>query len=418
MDDFDRLLKDALIGDDEMNGLSVDEELIASTMKAIEEAAPRREEIRASYDEAFGKEEAGALHEEVPAAETNETKKKGFFTKNNIIAIGGALAGVAAVVCAVIFLGSSGSKSEMSSSSTKMAFDSAATTESATWQADSAYEYEAAAEAPAADMSAAATEEAPAFAGKAEAKMKSEETVYSSGGTSQNMADSGAEAKASGIGGTTPADDGYYYFEDDDFNNVAEEEVPAMLNDVYMLYDKNLYKPILDAVRNAATGEPEVFDARNVTFEEPAAAEADAASGEMTAEAPADDFDINDPAQLAQALKDSQKMLEASGGLPSENAGEVIGSIEKNGETVPDFEFAPEKSPFWVEIGDSSDESFEEVAPLIVIYDRDVDADLDVCVSVYADRCIIYDFALDTTTTYTVEDGETLAGELARIAGQ
>ena len=409
MDDFDRLLKDALGSDDELNGLSVDEELIASTMKAIEEAAPRKEEIRTSFDEAF-------------TTETNKTKKKGFFTKNNIIAIGGALAGVAAVVCAVIFLGSSGSKSEMSSSTTKMAFDSAAATESATWQADGAYEYEVAAEAPAADMSAAATAEAPALTGKAEAKMKSEEIVYSSGnGTSQNMAVPGAEATASGIGGTAPAEDGYYYFEDDDFNGMAEEEVPAMLDDVYMLYDKNLYKPILDAVRNAATGEPEVFDARNVAWEEPVAAGSDATSGDMGSEAPADeadDFDINDPAQLAQALKESQSMLKESGGLPSENAGEVIGSIERDGETVPDFEYAPEKSPFWVEIGDSSDESFEEVAPLIIIYDRDIDADLDVCVSVYADRCIIYDFALDTTTTYTVEDGETLAGELARIAGQ
>ena len=35
------------------------------------------------------------------------------------------------------------------------------------------------------------------------------------------------------------------------------------------------------------------------------------------------------------------------------------------------FEYSPEKNPFWVEIGDASDEALSEYSPLIVIYDQD-----------------------------------------------
>ena len=53
MDDFDRLLKDALDSDIDLEGLTVDEDLVASTLKAIDEAAPRKEEIRAAFDQEF-----------------------------------------------------------------------------------------------------------------------------------------------------------------------------------------------------------------------------------------------------------------------------------------------------------------------------------------------------------------------------
>ena len=139
---------------------------------------------------------------------------------------------------------------------------------------------------------------------------------------------------------------------------------------------------------------------------------------EAAADMQEEDFDINDPTQLASALAESQKKLEETKGLPSDDATEVIDSVEIGGEMIPEFEYDPKKAPYWVDVEDASDEALGEEAALIVVYDQDTEADLDVCIQVYKDKCIIYDFAFDSVTTYEITDGEALAQSLREIVSQ
>ena len=415
MDDFDRLLKDALDSDIDLEGLTVDEDLVASTLKAIDEAAPRKEEIRAEYDESFAAAVLEAVPEEpavqavpvAPVAEFAPAPRKKFFTGKRIATITGIVAGLAAVVVAAVFLGSGLHTSEMS----KM--DSATMSATTTNTAD--YAWEGAAEAPAA---------------AAEAR------EYASFDAEAYSVEDDGRAYSSAVASAAPEEDGLYYFDDDDYYADSKSDTSELLNNVYMLGDKDLYKPILDAVRAVAEGEPEVSNPMQYSEEEAAAGEPEepmadigedmvitGASGDdgtaaAGAEEDEEEFDINDPTQLAQALAESQQMLKETGGGPSDKATEVIGSIEVNGETVPDFDYSPEKSPFWVDVEDASDEALAEYSPLIVIYDQDNEADFDVCVQVFTDRCVVYDFAFGTTTTYTVADGQALADTLRDIVGQ
>jgi hypothetical protein len=439
MDDFDRLLKDALDSDIDLEGLTVDEDLVASTLKAIDEAAPRKEEIRAEFDQEFAAvaaEEVATetVSEEVPeeatAVVTPMYKKERFFTGRRIATIAGVVAGIAAVVVGAIFLGSGMNltkKSEDASTTTAMS----TATEDRTESAAESYEMKGAAvydtEAPASPVESATFD-------------------VGAAGMAGSAGNGGYGGMRSGVNGMVAADgaaadaaseeDGLYYFDDDEYYIDQKAETSDLLNNVFMLGDKDLYKPILDAVRAVAEGEPEVsnpmqYSAESEEAEEPAAGDGDGSVGvtandgsSMAAvepeadEAEEEEFDINDPVQLKEALEESQQMLKETGGGPSDKATEVIGSIEVNGETVPDFEYSPEKNPFWVEIGDASDEALSEYSPLIVIYDQDNEADFDVCVQVYTDRCVVYDFAFGTTTTYTVADGQALADTLREIVGQ
>ena len=390
--DFDELLKNALDGDDDFNGLAVDEELIASTMKAIEEAAPMKEEIRASFDESF--------------KEPQKAQKKSFLTKGNVIAIIGSLAAVAAVVAAFVFI--TGNKAFMS--------ESTAVTTSAS--------RDAGASAPA--MAGTESNSFDAIEYKTETVQEAYDfTIAGSNGATYDSPESAAPAlnEFYAVGGhgssmTAPAEDGLYYFDDDEEN--FQDLGRSQLVDVYMITDKALYKPLLDAVKEGSEGEPEVSEVGKSGGSGDAGEAVAAGIEEDEAEEAAEEeeFDINNPAQLSEALADSRKMLEETGGGPSENAENIIDSIEVGGVMVPDFEYAPEKNPFWTEVGDSSDESFGEVAPLITIYVRDDDADLDVCVQVFSDKCQIYDFTSETVTIYTIKDATALAEELRMIAAQ
>jgi hypothetical protein len=195
---------------------------------------------------------------------------------------------------------------------------------------------------------------------------------------------------------------------------------------------------MLEAVSAAATGEPEVVDRRTLV-EEPAEAydvsgssssesaadiaytigeSGDAADFDVAAEEEEEEFDINNPEMLSQALEESKAMLDETGGLPSENAKHVIEFEEYHGEMIPKEEIPYDNNPNWVELGDASDESFEEYAPLIVVYDKDVEADLDICIKVFDDSCILYDFALDTTSTYPITNGRELADKLLEIVSK
>ena len=436
MDDFDRLLKDALDSDIDLEGLTVDEDLVASTLKAIDEAAPRKEEIRAEFDQEFAAVAAEEAATETVSEEASEEaavvtpmfKKERFFTGRRIATIAGVVAGIAAVVVGAIFLGSGMNltkKSEDASATTAMSTATEARMESAA----ESYEMKGAAvydtEAPASPVESAA------FDVGAAGGMRGDGHAGGMGGmgNGRSAADGAAADAAS-------EEDGLYYFDDDEYYIDQKAETSDLLNNVFMLGDKDLYKPILDAVRAVAEGEPEVSNPMqySVEFEEaeePAAGDGDGSVG-VTAndgssmatvepeadEAEEEEFDINDPVQLKEALEESQQMLKETGGGPSDKATEVIGSIEVNGETVPDFDYSPEKNPFWVEIGDASDEALSEYSPLIVIYDQDNEADFDVCVQVYTDRCVVYDFAFGTTTTYSVTDGQALADTLREIVGQ
>ncbi len=435
MDDFDRLLKDALDSDIDLEGLTVDEDLVASTLKAIDEAAPRKEEIRAAFDREFAAVAAEEVATETVSEEASEEaavvtpifKKERFFTGRRIATIAGVVAGIAAVVVGAIFLGSGMNltkKSEDASATTAMSNATEAGTESAA----ESYEMKGAAvydtEAPASPVESAAFD-----VGAAGMAGSAGNGGYGGMGNGRIAADGAAADAAS-------EEDGLYYFDDDEYYIDQKAETSDLLNNVFMLGDKDLYKPILDAVRAVAEGEPEVsnpmqYSAESDEAEEPAAGDGDGSVGvtvndgsSMAAVEPEADaaeeeeFDINDPVQLKEALEESQQMLKETGGGPSDKATEVIGSIEVNGETVPDFEYSPEKNPFWVEIGDASDEALSEYSPLIVIYDQDNEADFDVCVQVYTDRCVVYDFAFGTTTTYTVADGQALADTLREIVGQ
>ena len=436
MDDFDRLLKDALDSDIDLEGLTVDEDLVASTLKAIDEAAPRKEEIRAAFDQEFAAVAAEEVTTETVSEEVSEEaaavvtpmyKKERFFTGRRIATIAGVVAGIAAVVVGAIFLGSGMNltkKSEDASATTAMSNATEARTESAA----ESYEMKGAAvydtEAPASPVESAAFD-----VGAAGMAGSAGNGGYGGMGNGRIAADGAAADAAS-------EEDGLYYFDDDEYYIDQKAETSDLLNNVFMLGDKDLYKPILDAVRAVAEGEPEVsnpmqYSAESEEAEEPAAGDGDGSVGvtandgsSMAAVEPEADaaeeeeFDINDPVQLKEALEESQQMLKETGGGPSDKATEVIGSIEVDGETVPDFEYSPEKNPFCVEIGDASDEALSEYSPLIVIYDQDNEADFDVCVQVYTDRCVVYDFAFGTTTTYAVADGQALADTLREIVGQ
>ena len=436
MDDFDRLLKDALDSDIDLEGLTVDEDLVASTLKAIDEAAPRKEEIRAAFDREFAAVAAEEVATETVSEEVSEEatavvtpmyKKERFFTGRRIATIAGVVAGIAAVAVGAIFLGSGMNltkKSEDASATTAMSNATEARTESAA----ESYEMKGAAvydtEAPASPVESAAFD-----VGAAGMAGSAGNGGYGGMGNGRIAADGTAADAAS-------EEDGLYYFDDDEYYIDQKAETSDLLNNVFMLGDKDLYKPILDAVRAVAEGEPEVsnpmqYSAESEEAEESAAGDGDGSVGvtandgsSMAAVEPEADaaeeeeFDINDPVQLKEALEESQQMLKETGGGPSDKATEVIGSIEVGGETVPDFEYSPEKNPFWVEIGDASDEALSEYSPLIVIYDQDNEADFDVCVQVYTDRCVVYDFAFGTTTTYAVADGQALADTLREIVGQ
>ena len=439
MDDFDRLLKDALDSDIDLEGLTVDEDLVASTLKAIDEAAPRKEEIRAEFDHEFAAVAAEEAATETVSEEASEEatvvtpmyKKERFFTGRRIATIAGVVAGIAAVVVGAIFLGSGMNltkKSEDASATTAMSTATEARMETAA----ESYEMKGAAvydtEAPASPVESAAFDVG-AAGGMAGSAGNGGYGSMGGMGNGRSAADGAAADAAS-------EEDGLYYFDDDEYYIDQKAETSDLLNNVFMLGDKDLYKPILDAVRAVAEGEPEVSNPMqySVEFEEaeePAAGDGDGSVG-VTAndgssmatvepeadEAEEEEFDINDPVQLKEALEESQQMLKETGGGPSDKATEVIGSIEVNGETVPDFDYSPEKNPFWVEIGDASDEALSEYSPLIVIYDQDNEADFDVCVQVYTDRCVVYDFAFGTTTTYSVTDGQALADTLREIVGQ
>ncbi|MCR5829862.1 MAG: hypothetical protein K6F93_05875 [Lachnospiraceae bacterium] len=412
--EFDELLKNALNNDSELNGLTMDDELIASTMKAIDEAAPRKEEIRASYDESFGdsameaiaassdgsndgsgKGTLVALHEERPVEGRKE--KKSFFTKGNIAIIFSVVAGVAALVVAVVFMnGNFASKEAADMSMSETATYDYVSTEAA---------------APRAMIEEAEQNET----------AKSESAVF--GGYVGSGGNGGNGAGVNGF--TAPADDGLYYFEDESLY-AKKEETSGLLDNVYTVYDKTLYKPIYDLIRSSAIGEPVVFEEGKGTNE--VAADSTSVPEENSTEAGSavsagdekddEELDITDPQKLAEALKESKEMLENTGGLPSENVEEVIGSIEVGDETYPDFEYAPEKNPFWTPIEDASDETLSAYAPIIVVYDKDERSDFDVCVQVFEDRCVVYDFAIGSMTTYTVENGKDLAEEIHRIVSQ
>ena len=420
--EFDELLKNALNNDDDIEGLTMDEDLIASTLSAIEEAAPHSEEIRASFDEGFivsaseetepvetvqsaGKAEPAPVEDDVVSLRQAGGRKKSFFTGKNIGMICGAVAGLAAVVLAVVFVNSTSfKKSETMSSSGAAAPVSVTTTETATESKSETFDY-------------MATE-----------KMDSPEAEMSTTNTgSPFMSEDSAPMAV--FEATQPAEDGLYYFDDDEDFIDRNSEPRSFLGDVFIVNDKDTYKPILDEIRNVSIGDPVVVDRWTDTsgdMEEAAAGGAGTVEGSGESEAEEDlsetgeteEFDINDPEQLAEALRESKQMLDETGGLPSENAGEVIGSVEIRGETVPDFEYSPEKSTYWVDMEDSSDETFAEYAPLITIYDKDDEADLDICIRVYDNRCVIDDYALDMSTTYTIEDGNTLAEKLRLILPQ
>ncbi len=429
--DFDELLKNALNGDSDLDGLTVDEELIASTMKAIEEAAPMKEEIRASYDESMAgaTEESNvsyALMNELNEAPVEENavqpargRKKPFITKGNVIAIVGAIAGLAAVIATFVFISngtlfSSKEDTYLSSSIERNAYE---TSESATTATP---EYK----------------------------------VGGYGSVTNDAVEYEADFRSiedSEVRMTAPASDGRYYFEDEeDYPLATQKNASQLLDNVFMVYDKEYYKPILDAVNGASQGEPVVSFSMYAESEETVEASDEPAregtagvvvqggipgnggSGgaggmlitgtvgaeEAAADMQEEDFDINDPAQLASALAESQKKLEETKGLPSDDAKEVIDSVEIGGEMVPEFEYDPKKAPYWVDVEDASDEALGEEAALIVVYDQDTEADLDVCIQVYKDKCIIYDFAFDLVTTYEITDGEALAQSLREIVSQ
>jgi len=363
--DFDKLLKNALNSDSDLDGLTVNEELIASTMKAIDEAAPRKEEIRASYDESF--------------PEKEKSNKKSFFTSGNIIKIAGVVAGLAAVAMTFVFISNNYSSDE--------ATNDAATT-----------------------MASAESTETPMKTYGAQ--------IQESSMDMEESAPQSATAAINEGGMAAPAEDGLYYFEDDSLYMRSAEDGAELLDNVYTLYDKNLYKVILDTVKDHVKGEPAMSDMMGSANEEVTAEPMMGNGGDGESKSKEEDFDFNDPSQLAGALKESKEKLEETGGLPSEDAKEVIGSIEVNGETVPDFDYSPEKNPYWVPIENASDEQLAAFSPEVVIYDQDVDADLDVCVQVYEDRCVIYDFAAGTMTTYDIESGKELAEKLRNIAAQ
>ncbi len=389
--DFDELLKNALNNDSDFDGLSVDEDLIASTMKAIEEAAPRKEEIRASYDESF--------------AEPQKSRKKGFFTKGNVIALAGTVAGIAAMIGAVVlFTGNNfGNKSEMASEDAFLTTSNEAPAAAAE-AADSTTQY------------------------RTESAKEEESVAVEAAADVVAMPDSAYETVENDMpsltmSGTQSAD--LYYFDDDDLYMERKSVSSGLLDNVFMVQGKEKYRPILEAINSVKVGDPtlSMADDQGVAAagetEGTAGAEYEAGSFETDESAESDEadeeFDINDPAQLQKALEESNKMLEETGGLPPEGV-EIIESVENiDGSTTPQFEYAPEKNPFWVDTTDSSDDSFAEGKALIVVYDQDVDADLDVCVMVYNDRCVIYDFAFDTTTTYTISDGQSLADNIRDI---
>jgi hypothetical protein len=400
MDDFDKqfdeLLKNALNDDRDADGLTVDEELIASTMKAIDEAAPDREKIRASYDESF-----------------KNAPRKSIFTKKNVTAAFGIVAGLAAVAVTVIFIGMGGatySKSESVSGATMST--SAKTDASAERKTESAAD------------------------GIARETMEFE--IMGANETETVSAPAASAPNSYGIGMTEPAEDGLYYFDDEEIVENESAVTSSLLKEVYTVYDKQLFKPMLEAVSAAATGEPEVVDRRTLV-EEPAEAydvsgssssesaadiaytigeSGDAADFDVAAEEEEEEFDINNPEMLSQALEESKAMLDETGGLPSENAKHVIEFEEYHGEMIPKEEIPYDNNPNWVELGDASDESFEEYAPLIVVYDKDVEADLDICIKVFDDSCILYDFALDTTSTYPITNGRELADKLLEIVSK
>ena len=400
MDDFDKqfdeLLKNALNDDRDADGLTVDEELIASTMKAIDEAAPDREKIRASYDESF-----------------KNAPRKRIFTKKNVTAAFGIVAGLAAVAVTVIFIGMGGatySKSESASVAT---------------------------------MSTSAKTDAPAerkteSAADGIARETMEYEIMGANETETVSAPAASAPNSYGIGMTEPAEDGLYYFDDEEIVENESAVTSSLLKEVYTVYDKQLFKPMLEAVNAAATGEPEVVDRRTLV-EEPEEAydvsgssssesaadiaytigeSGDAADFAVGAEEEEEEFDINNPEMLSQALEESKAMLDETGGLPSENAKHVIEFEEYHGEMIPKEEIPYDNNPNWVELGDASDESFEEYAPLIVVYDKDVEADLDICIKVFDDSCILYDFALDTTSTYPITNGRELADKLLEIVSK
>lgn len=406
MDDFDKqfdeLLKNALNDDRDADGLTIDEELIASTMKAIDEAAPDREKIRASYDESF-----------------KNAPRKSIFTKKNVTAAFGIVAGLAAVAVTVIFIGMGGatySKSESASVATMST--SAKTDASAEKKTESAVD------------------------GIARETMEFE--INGANETETVSAPAASAPNSYGIGMTEPAEDGLYYFDDEEIVENESAVTSSLLKEVYTVYDKQLFKPMLEAVNAAATGEPEVVDRRTLV-EEPAEAydvsgssspegaadfalatgnsgdaegSADEAEPAAIAEEEEEEFDINNPEMLSQALEESKAMLDETGGLPSENAKYVIEFEEYHGEMIPKEEIPYDNNPNWVELGDASDESFEEYAPLIVVYDKDVEADLDICIKVFDDSCILYDFALDTMSTYPITNGRELADKLLEIVSK
>ncbi len=411
--DFDELLKNALNSDDDLEGLTMDENLIASTLSAIEEAAPHSEEIRASFDEGFslsaeeetepvetvqsaGKAESAPVEDDVVSLRQAGGRKKSFFTGKNIGMICGAVAGLAAVVLAVVFVNSTSfkkSESMATSDASATSFETATT----------------------ATMTETKSEEAAMSREAADSLEFKMETLDSEAPAltenSVPMADAPAATESA-------ASDEEYFFDDDDYYT-DEQSDSKLLNNIVTLNDKSYYKGILEAVKSVAVGDPVVTDPQSIEDEMAAVAASGSVPDEITDyeedeedASEEEEFDINDPKQLAQALKESNQMLAETGGLPSDAAGEVIGSVEVDGEYVPDFDASPEKSPYWAEIGDASDEAFAEVAPLIVIYDKDDEADLDICVQVFDNRCVIYDFGFETTTTYLVSDGNALAETL------
>lgn len=363
MDELDNLIKEALDTAFDEEELVVDEELIASTLESIKASEADRETIRAEYEQ------------EMPAKPVR---------KKNIIAIISTSVAVAAVAVGALVIGlNSGFTKSDSSVMTTASKDSAVA-----------------------------------------------------------ITESYAEEAAS----TAVADK--YYFDDESDYMSAPAEPSILFADVYSVDDPEIYAKIMDEIMEISSTPSQMTELTGSSVEEaveasdsddtsllenittdPApeagAVDVEAIEGATASVNPVDALpDKEDEGEvtmkdLLTALRESNEKIRENGGLPGEDATMIVESEATDGDEddsdVIDYDYSPDKNPYWEQPEDASDNSFIDKTPLITVYDSNDETGLNVGVMIYDDRAVVEDYRSDVISVYEVEDGESLAKDVLEI---
>lgn len=349
MDDLDKIIKDALDSAFDSEEIFVDEDLINATMAGIAASEPDRETIRAEYDA-----QMNDNMEEMQETEQNPDELQGDAV-DNVVSINAPakkknMAAIITTISVIAAVAIGAVVLGMSGTFTMNKSDSAAT-------------YDA-------------------------APMMSETTA-------------------------TVAEEKYYFDDEEDYFDFPAEP-SSLFDNVYTISDPDKYNEIINIlIEESVNGLAQMADEAVDTVEETELAgevEEIAADSGATLE-PYDDAPPT-MSELMEALKESDERLKDNGGMPSEDAKEIIETdpdIEYD--TIP-YDYSEDKNPYWVEIGDASDEVFEESLPIITVYDNNSETGLDVCVMVYEDKALVVDYRNDMRSTYELEDGAHVADEI------